>query len=694
MVKSFLGVVIILALLAGSVVSFFGGTSPAVAQGEDTDWSVELCDSVMARYTPETFGSWQYPQGLFLEGMWRVYQRTGDTAYYNFIKDWVDRFVTDSGLDGSIPLDRLDNMMPGVLLCHLYQATGEAKYQTAAQQIRDRIDTYPRTTDGGLVHNTWTADQLWLDGAFMLTIFLANYGEVFGDTEYCNNECTNQLIIYYSHLQYPATKLGWHAWDENGSATWADPTTHLSPEVWCRAMGWYVVACTEVLEKLPSDHANRQAVIDILVELLEGIQNYQDATTGLWYQVVDKGDLTDNWVEESSGCMYTYALSKAIDAGYIDSADYETTAKKGYEGILSNIELDITDETNLYGTCQGTDVGSPYSYYINRSQVTNDNHGQGAFLFASEQQRTKYTDLRQLYQAENGTLYQAVAETTERGFTGASYVNLGDEVGSYVEITVNAAYATAKTLVVRYANGSVADKPLEVTVNGVVASDSLSFVPTGADRCWRGQSIDISLNAGDNIIRLESVDDAGGPHIDWLALDSLPTGLLRVETSPAVATTISVGGIPRNDWGLDWVKMPPGEYTLSFTDVSGYLTPVEVEVTFYPPEGDPVTQTQPLSQTIVVDSGVTTRVVASFIPLGNLRVETSPVLPVANTIFVDGNPMNDWGLWVNLEAGEYTVSFEEMDGYLTPPPTVVSVTSGVTTHVTGDYLNGETTVNP
>jgi len=227
--------------------------------------------------------------------------------------------------------------------------------------------------------------------------------------------------------------------------------------------------------------------------------------------------------------------------------------------------------------------------------------------------------------------------------------------------------------------------PLKITVNGVVASDSLSFDPTGADRCWRGQSIDISLNAGENTIRLESVNATGSPHIDWMALDSLPPGLLRVETSPAVATTISVDDIPRNDWGLDWVKMPPGEYTISASDVPEYLTPAEVEVTYYPAEGDPTTQIQPLSQPVAVNSEVTTGVVISFILLGYLRVEISPVLSVAPTIFVDGNPMNDWGLWVSLEAGEYTVSFQEMDGYQTPPPIVVTVNPGETTHVTGVY---------
>jgi unsaturated rhamnogalacturonyl hydrolase len=503
----------------------------------DTDWSVKLCDSVMARYTPATYGGWSYPQGLFLEGMWRVYQRTGNVNYYNFIKDWVDRFVSSSGLSTSISLDSLDNMMPGVLLCHLYQTTGNNNYKVAAQQIRNRLSTYPRTSDGGLVHNITVGDELWLDGAFMLTIFLTNYGAAFNDATYCNDECSNQLIIYNNHLKYPATKLGWHAWDENGSASWANSATHLSPEIWCRAVGWYVVACNEVLEKLPVGHANRQAVINILVERLQGIKTYQDSTTGLWYEVVDKGSLLDNWVEQSSGCMYTYTLSKAIDAGYVSSTDFYTTAKKGYEGILSNIELDATGKTNLYGSCQGTNVGSPYSYYIARTQVTNDNHGQGAFLFANEQQISKYTNLRQTYQAEKGTIYHGITETTNRGYTGTSYANVNNEVGSYVEMTVNVASAGSRNLIFRYANGTTADRPMKIYVNGNVVSSSLSFVATGAWTAWRAQSISVSLNAGDNTVKFESLTATGGPNVDWIAIESVSIATPTPTPTPGATST-------------------------------------------------------------------------------------------------------------------------------------------------------------
>jgi unsaturated rhamnogalacturonyl hydrolase len=488
---------------------------------EDIDWSVKLCDSILARFTPATFGEWDYPQGLVLEGMWRVYERTGNTDYRDFIRDWVDRFVDDNGLNG-VTLNKCDNFMPGVQLCHLYEEyPSESKYAVAAQQMRDSITNWP-TAGGGLVHrlyDPWNT-RLYLDGVFMFTVFLINYGAVFDDADYCNNKCVDQLLIYNDHLKYPATKLAWHAWDEAREAPWADPVTGLSPEVWCRALGWYVVCSIEVLEKLPTDHPDRQTIIDILVERLEGIKNYQDSTSGLWYQVVDKGNLTDNWVEESSGCLYTYAISKAIDAGYVSSADYYSTAKKGYEGILSNIELDATGKTQLYGICPGCGACVSYEVYIEQPQATNDDHGQGVFLFATEQQMMKYTDLRQLHQAENGTLYNAVTETTNRGFTGASYVNLDDEVGSYVEVTANSTANVTKTLVIRYANGLSEDIPMEIKVNGETISSSTSFAPTGAWSAWRGQTIDVPLTIGDNIIRLESITSTGGPNIDWLALDS------------------------------------------------------------------------------------------------------------------------------------------------------------------------------
>jgi hypothetical protein len=168
-----------------------------------------------------------------------------------------------------------------------------------------------------------------------------------------------------------------------------------------------------------------------------------------------------------------------------------------------------------------------------------------------------------------------------------------------------------------------------------------------------------------------------------------PIGLLRVQTVPAVPTRIFVDGIPRNDWGLNWVKMPVGTYMLSFSDVYNYDVPETVTVNYYPGDKGVV---QYLTEPIHIYANTVTEVIVNFVQLGNLRVETSPPLPA--TIYCNGNPIDDWAFWSNIEPGEYIISFETLDGYLTPPPIIVTVTAGAGTHVVGNYIDGTSQVVP
>ncbi len=150
-----------------------------------TDWSVAMVESTMARYSPSTIGVWSYPVGLYLYGQYLVYERTHDPRYLAYIKSYVDRFV---GSDGSIgqSFNNLDSMQAGRLLVILHHETGQAKYQIAAAKIRKRLDTYPRTSDGGFWHSTSSdrAHQLWADGTYMVNPFLVEYGAEFHDSTY------------------------------------------------------------------------------------------------------------------------------------------------------------------------------------------------------------------------------------------------------------------------------------------------------------------------------------------------------------------------------------------------------------------------------------------------------------------------------------------------------------------------------
>ncbi|MFF4732838.1 glycoside hydrolase family 105 protein [Streptomyces mirabilis] len=352
---------------------------PAAAQ----DWSVALIDSTIARYTPSTIGGWSYPVGLYLYGQYLTYQRTHDARYLTYIKSYVDRFVSSDGSIGQ-SFNSLDSMQAGRLLTILHHETGQDRYRKAALKIRNRLNTYPRTSDGGFWHadTSSRAHQLWSDGVYMVNPFLVEYGKEFGDAAYTNDEAAKQLYVYGNHLQV-ANGLLKHAYDESRTASWADPATGLAPEHWCRAVGWYAMAIVNVLDAIPVNHPRRPQLVGIFRRLAAGLEKYQDPATGRWFQVIDKGARSDNWTETSCSSMFTYALSRGAQQGYLDP-HYATVAERGYQGVLARISVGSDGRTNLTDISIGTNVGD-YAYYIARDRATNDFHGLGAFLIMNEQ---------------------------------------------------------------------------------------------------------------------------------------------------------------------------------------------------------------------------------------------------------------------------------------------------------------------
>jgi rhamnogalacturonyl hydrolase YesR len=357
----------------------------AAAAAAPTDWSTAVVDSTTARYTPSTIGGWSYPVGLYLFGQYQVYLRTHNPKYLSYIRSYVDRFVdAQGGIDQSF--SSLDSMQAGRLLVILHHETGQAKYAVAARRIRTRLDTYPRTSDGGFWHadSSSRAHQLWADGAYMVNPFLVEYGREFGDSAYTDAEAVKQLVVYGGHLQQPNGLLK-HAFDESRTAHWADPSTGLAPEYWCRAVGWYAMASVDVLDATPLGQPQRGALLTSFRRLAAGLETYQDPVSGLWFQVMDKGSRSDDWTETSCSSMFTYALSRGVQQGYLDP-HYAPVAAKGYRGVLARMSLGSDGRTDLTGISIGTNVGD-YAYYVGRTRATNDLHGLGAFLIMNEQLR-------------------------------------------------------------------------------------------------------------------------------------------------------------------------------------------------------------------------------------------------------------------------------------------------------------------
>jgi unsaturated rhamnogalacturonyl hydrolase len=342
-------------------------------------WAEKACEALMAKFEPEQLppDRFHYHQGVFLSGMEKCWRETNDDKYYTYIKRWVDSQILADGSIKKYNPEELDDIQPGVLLFNLYEKTGDARYKKALHTLVPLLKAWKTNPSGGFWHKERYPNQMWLDGLYMAGPIATQFGKTFEEAEYFDM-MTYQAILMEKHTKDPNTGLLYHGWDETKAAAWADPVTGLAPEFWGRAIGWYPVALLEMFEYLPADHKDKAELTSILQDLLIALIPYQDAATGLWYQVVDKGDMADNWLENSCTALYVHAIAKAVRFGYLD-AKYLTYAWKGYQGVIDTLKFDENGHVIIGQICIGTGIGD-YAHYIARPTSENDLHGAGAFI--------------------------------------------------------------------------------------------------------------------------------------------------------------------------------------------------------------------------------------------------------------------------------------------------------------------------
>jgi hypothetical protein len=125
-----------------------------------------------------------------------------------------------------------------------------------------------------------------------------------------------------------------------------------------------------------------------------------------------------------------------------------------------------------------------------------------------------------VYQAEDAVISQGTVANNHLNYTGTGFVDYTNVTGSYVEFTVSAASTGTYTLTFRHANGSTANRPMSISVNGSTVSSSLAFNPTANWDTWADVSLSTTLNAGTNTVRATATTASGGPNLDKLTVSS------------------------------------------------------------------------------------------------------------------------------------------------------------------------------
>ncbi|MBS4207841.1 glycoside hydrolase family 88 protein [Bacillus sp. FJAT-50079] len=344
-------------------------------------WAQKTCDTLMGRFTaPELppASRWHYHQGVFLCGMDLVYNETNDQKYFDYYKAYVDHLIDENG-NFLFARDELDSIQAGLLLFPLYKATGEKKYQIAAEKLRDLFNTLNLTSEGGFWHKDKYPYQMWLDGLYMGGPFALHYANDFNEPELIDM-VIHQEKLMRKHTVNEENGLYHHGWDEKAVQPWSLPNGK-APEIWGRALGWYGLAVIDMIDLLPEDHPQKADWITFIQDYVTNLVKYQDKETGLWYQIIDKIDREDNWLETSASSLFVYVIAKAVSKNYVGK-EFAKYAEHGFNGIIEHkVEESESGDITLKDIVIGTSIGV-YDYYITRERSENDLHGAGAFIMA------------------------------------------------------------------------------------------------------------------------------------------------------------------------------------------------------------------------------------------------------------------------------------------------------------------------
>ena len=307
---------------------------------------------------------------------------------------FIDAKVREDGtIDGyDVKELNIDNVNAGKTLFELFDLTGKEKYRKAIDLIYSQIQLMPRTKEGSFWHKNIYPNQVWLDGLYMCQPFYMEYETRFNDKKNYD-DIYNQFFLVVKNMRDERTGLYYHAFDYSREMFWCDKVTGLSSNYWLRALGWYAMAMLDTLDKAdPAVSEPYEKLKKIFVDFMDAMLRYQDES-GMWYQVVNLGDMDRNYLETSGSSIMAYALLKGVRLGFLPES-YKEFGKKAFDGICKNkLSSDENGELHLDGICLVAGLGGKdrrdgtYGYYMSEPVVKDDAKGVGPFLLA-------YTEMR------------------------------------------------------------------------------------------------------------------------------------------------------------------------------------------------------------------------------------------------------------------------------------------------------------
>lgn len=345
--------------------------------------------------------SWRYFNGVMMDAFLMLDQgTTAKTAISTYVDAFYNSNINDDGTIKNYIAGELDSVPTALGLFDLLGSNTNAdKYKKAIQYIYTQLEDQTSYADcgGNYLHkqkkdgtptDSWSTWNIGLDGLYMAQPFLMECANAIEKgtltlTDAADNAVTSAAIYeaVYNRFAWVAanmydetTDLYHHGWNVSAGKG--------NGHFWGRGIGWYAVALVDVIEMMPADY--RTQMIPYLTKLFDGMLNYQDAETGMWYNVVNNNDeLSGNKLETSVSAMMAYALMKAYNNGYVTDAKYGQAGLAAFNGVIANKVTGSEGSYTVADIYQKSGVGDSDEYYTQNNYVADEAKGVGPLIMAA-----------------------------------------------------------------------------------------------------------------------------------------------------------------------------------------------------------------------------------------------------------------------------------------------------------------------
>ncbi|MGU3576641.1 glycoside hydrolase family 105 protein [Brucellaceae bacterium C25G] len=289
-----------------------------------------------------SFDSWEWPQGVGLYGLIRLWQFTGREDIKSVIENWyADR------IKAGLPKLNVNTTAPMLGLSVLWRETNDPRWKPELDAWADRVIHEMGRTNGGAfshhVSDKVNDGELWDDTLYMVALFLASYGQASGRQELVD-EAIKQFLIHAHYLADQKTGLWFHGWTFQGHHNFAEAR-------WARGNAWITAGMLDLFDLAELPKPVKDFLSGVLIAQVDTLLQLQDKS-GAWRTLLDDNT---SYEEISATAGIGYGLLKGYRLG-MGNEEWREAGLRAVRALLANIDENGVVLNVSYGTRMGHDL--------------------------------------------------------------------------------------------------------------------------------------------------------------------------------------------------------------------------------------------------------------------------------------------------------------------------------------------------